>query len=664
MNTSIMQDFRPTTTSNSRASRACDRCYIQRKKCDGNKPCLRCRGQASCEYLRPVSKRVKNSHKTCIQQPTRGQVQAQARCLWSKSTLVNTAAPSVWDEINHDGDRELLPPFSNHTLSTSPQTSFLIVPNILTPGRDESPSQCLDVACNETGHWDLPTTHTLQRPVSCASIEASDEYPVLQPLYNHIRGVISIHQARCLLEQYFESRFQSSAHPNCSLLDVFLLRKQDFLTKSFPRICKPVLLASMLWTVAEAGMSHILPRQCGDLHKMRRGLESITLGLLPTTRQGDSHLGERSKDPHSGDWTHPPNIDIDDVIAYIHVATIVSTNQGKDACLFWWHAAFKSARQIGLHQECDGSQRGTVTIYPPSPDELQVKVQPLSELEGPPDSGSRAEMLSETRRRTWWLLYIHDRYLSLRFRRRHEISDSECEGRLLPLADLLWRSDSDKRFQQRLRFPSLQCTGDGIFSWLLPLLTIVGTILDYKDTSSHHILGTSPLWTTAMQAKMTTMLNTYSRSVVEFEQEPRDHGGDSFHITTIGAYARFFIQTARVLLAGGELVREALQPSVSLTSGKRLYEATNRAIMTTNNISSILEIDPDLSFIPYFSGIHLIQTGMPLLSSTDRLQTQSGSVILEACDVVVKALEVYYVTTSVSFYVRLPLILLSLSLPC
>jgi hypothetical protein len=538
------------------------------------------------------------------------------------------------------------------------------VPNILTPGRDESPGQCLDVAWNETGHWNLPTTDTLQRSVSCASIEASDEYPVLQPLYNHIGGVISIHQARCLLEQYFESRFQSSTHPNCSLLDVFLLRKQDFLTKTFPRICKPVLLASMLWTAAEAGMSHILPRQCGDLHKMRRGLESITLGLLLTTRQGDSHLGEGSKDPQSGDWTHPPELDIDDVIAYIHVATIVSIKQGKDACLFWWHAAFKSARQIGLHQECDGFRQGIMTIYPLSPDELQVKVQPLSELEGSPNSGSRAEMLSETRRRTWWLLYIHDRYLSLRFRRRHEILDSECEGRLLPLDDLLWRSDSCGRSQQRLRFPSLECTGDGIFGWLLPLLTIVGTILDYKDTSSHHILGKSPLWTTAMQAKITTMLNTYSRSVVEFEQEPQDHGGDSFHITTIGAYARFFVQTARVLLAGGELVREAPQSPVSLTSGKRLYEATNRAIMTTNNISSILEIDPDLSFIPYFFGIYLIQTGMPLLCSVDRLQAQSGSAILEACEVVVKALEVYYVTSSVSFYVCLPFIVQFTGLSC
>jgi hypothetical protein len=62
-----------------------------------------------------------------------------------------------------------------------------------------------------------------------------------------------------------------------------------------------------------------------------------------------------------------------------------------------------------------------------------------------------------------------------------------------------------------------------------------------------------------------------------------------------------------------------------------------------------LHFDPDVSFMPYFFGIQLLQGSFILLLFVDRLQNDAGERILNACEVVIRATESCVVTLNTEY---------------
>jgi hypothetical protein len=69
-------------------------------------------------------------------------------------------------------------------------------------------------------------------------------------------------------------------------------------------------------------------------------------------------------------------------------------------------------------------------------------------------------------------------------------------------------------------------------------------------------------------------------------------------------------------------------------------------------VKGILECDPDISFMPYFFGIQLLHGSLLLLLVAYRLQADSGTAILSACEAVIRATEACFVTLPTDYQVR------------
>lgn len=80
------------------------------------------------------------------------------------------------------------------------------------------------------------------------------------------------------------------------------------------------------------------------------------------------------------------------------------------------------------------------------------------------------------------------------------------------------------------------------------------------------------------------------------------------------------------------------------TSSPSFKDSMSHTISASEAVKSILTHDPDISFMPYFFGIQLLHGSLLLLLVAYRLQADSGAVILDACESVVRATEACFVT--------------------
>ncbi|GAB7351921.1 hypothetical protein MBLNU459_g2461t1 [Dothideomycetes sp. NU459] len=524
------------------------------------------------------------------------------------------------------------------------------------------------------------------------------KYPVLKPLLPYVASFLSEAHASSLLELYFSSPFNTYMHPIPRHVHAFVFRKISVLSKENPRMCSPALLASMLWAAAETGGPDTLAwshsKRINICRRLRiatiqllRPLVHVDLGCTPPGGESSEAFFSHRKFSESQleQFSTGSSLNsgtLDDVITYIHIAAITSASEEKAMSMRWWHAAFALARELRLNRE-PLSKRTNSTIPGVSPtannqsmiefesdpwfglnsfnfdNGLAQFMEPgLDAPDGPrPGEQSRPEYDQETleeRRRTWWILYIQDRHLALCYNRQNALLDAECEDLLLPLDESSWQSGTflydPAILRQRPSFPSFECTGHNIYGWFLPLMTIVGTILDYNHVKNHHTLGklyAETQQTQMIEAQILTHLDIYSQSLVQFEQVytpsnssidyQADH--DAHHTKTVVAYARHVIEVSRVLLAGK-------WDPVSLFDDRDLFMATPsftttiaNAISGADHVSRILDVDPDLSFVPYFLGIQLLQGSLPLLLIVDRLQTETDPKIINACEVIIRATE-------------------------
>ncbi|RYP30200.1 hypothetical protein DL767_006347 [Monosporascus sp. MG133] len=547
-------------------------------------------------------------------------------------------------------------------------------------------------------------------------------YPVLNPLIPHLGNIIPASLACDLIDLYFASSSSAHAHPMSPYVLGFVFRKRSFLHPSKPRPCQPALLASILWVAAQTSDAAFLTGIPSARGKICQKLLELTVNLLKPlihTPSGDvsptnspvvdgvalgglgvAMPGSLPPETFAGNITGESGAfgaagTLDDVITYIHLATVVSASEYKGASLRWWNAAWSLARELKLGRELP-------TAAPPNGiSEADADINVEDELGNKVNPGMVTEEEREERRRIWWLAYIVDRHLALCYNRPLFLLDIECEGLYQPMDDTDWQngnyeayatdpalSEQGEPSHKRIRGPHFECSGHSIFGYFLPLMTILGEIVDLHHARNHPRFGvgfrSAREWDD-QQAEIVRHLETYEQSLKAFEQKhfhanpddendqsatlemPSELGnmgspsGRSVHTSSsrmtesdiqtriVMTYGTHVMHVLHILLTGKWDPINLLDDNDLWISSQGFITATSHAVSAAEAINSILEYDPGLEFMPFFFGIYLLQGSFLLLLIADKLQLEASASVARACETIIRAHEACVVTLNTEY---------------
>lgn len=524
-------------------------------------------------------------------------------------------------------------------------------------------------------------------------------YPVLRPLLPHIESIMPQALACDLLEQYFTSTTSAYLRPSNPYILGYIFRKKSILHPTDPRPCTSALLASMLWIAAQTSDAAFLTTQLDARGRICQRLLELTISMLKplihsnpaTMNPTPSYHQIPATDAGLGGLVVPTEhtahgtarAQVDNVATYIHLATVVSASERKAASLRWWNAAWSLAREIRLGRELppnssekDGEDGQANNEQPPPTKDMR---------KGSADErsvfGCASEEEREERRRTWWLLYMQDRHLALCYNRPMFFLNKECEELLQPLDDDIYQAGRFDRVDHSHRRHGLniECTSHSIFGYFLPLMVILGEILDLNHTRNRPRFG--PLASRARNwdiqtDEITQQLEMYGRSLRDFEAagghapESGTHnevvtpsvvsaGSDSqtasevsLQTRTTTAYGNHIMHVLHILLTGKWDPIALLDDNDLWISSQSFVIATGHAVSAAEAVGDVIEHDPDLSFMPFFFGIYLLQGSFLLLLFADKLQGDVSPDVVKACETIVRAHEACVATLDTQYQVR------------
>lgn len=245
------------------------------------------------------------------------------------------------------------------------------------------------------------------------------------------------------------------------------------------------------------------------------------------------------------------------------------------------------------------------------------------------------------------------RHLALCYNRSVALLDAECEDLLLPMEEAHWQSGNflmeNAANVQRPSFPNFECTGHNFFGFFLPLMTIAGEILDLNHIKQNPLFGKffqDPMQTRKIEGEIIKQLNRFETSLRYFEQAntqgyamEQDADQATHHTKTVVAYATHVTQVLHILLVGKWDPSTLFDDADYILSSPAYSSTMAHALSAASAVEQILDLDPDLSFMPYFLGIQLLQGSFPLLLILDRLSTKADRKIVDACEIIVRATE-------------------------
>nr|AAV31053.1 putative transcription activator [Penicillium canescens] len=545
---------------------------------------------------------------------------------------------------------------------------------------------------------------------SMAPFASTLRYPVLQPVLPHIASIIPQSLACDLLDVYFTSSSSSHMSPLSPYVVGFVFRKQSFLHPTKPRVCSPGLLASMLWVAAQTSEAAFLTSPPSARGRVCQKLLELTIGLLRPLIHGPA-TGEASPNYAANMVINGVALGgfgvsmdqlgaqssatgaVDDVATYVHLATVVSASEYKAASMRWWTAAWSLARELKLGRELPpNTNRQDGELEGESEMDLNGNKRQTTSLlnsmgHGPGSSSiNLSEEEREERRRIWWLLYVMDRHLALCYNRPLTLLDKECEGLLQPMNDDLWQAGDFSAASYRRAGPAFECTSHSTFGYFLPLMSILGEIVDLQHARNHPRFGlhfrNSGEWE-SQAMEITRQLDVYAQSLKEFEARYTSSlalGGDNdtamegahinhvspsgrsnsstvgshvsesiVHTRMVVAYGTHIMHVLHILLAGKWDPINLLDDNDLWISSDSFITAMGHAVSAAEAASDILEYDPDLSFMPFFFGIYLLQGSFLLLLTADKLQGDASPSVVRACETIVRAHEACVVTLNTEY---------------
>lgn len=377
---------------------ACDSCHTRRVRCDRAFPCSRClRSEVRCEFTRELRKRgrIARSKQSGEHVATR-----TSNGLAVESTNEETAASPVQEKNHSPTSRAHHPsPATNDVTVASaesvdgrcgagPQANatedWLSATHQSTDsygclggsGWGDGPiPRILDISnsANFAG-YSAPTPPAskaapiIQTPGSSSTTKLL-KYPVLEPLMPFLEPSLPRRLVFDLLELYFTSAFSTHMHPVCHHIHCYVLRKTSFLTCQAPRPSSPALMASMLWVAALDDRAFALSISPPQRKKICQFLCALTIELLQplihVSFKGQENSASRDV-PYAavGPEHHPftgtgddrglvgPAGSLDDVITYIHVASIISASEQKAASMRWFVSSRFHRRSVCMLTDC------------------------------------------------------------------------------------------------------------------------------------------------------------------------------------------------------------------------------------------------------------------------------------------------------------------------
>lgn len=486
-------------------------------------------------------------------------------------------------------------------------------------------------------------------------------YPVLHPLLKYISKFMDSDLACDLLDYYFidttNSNFLVKPHSPYVLSHIF--RKQTFLDPQYPRPTSPALLCAILYCALKTIDIADLQLTTNAKAKISKGLWETCLHLLgpfapeAVRNGGETHF--RMSDEIASEQLYEnegsveqdiSKCDLDTFISILHIGTVVAAGHFKGDSPVWWQQSLDLALKLGLN----------VCSDPPA------SSLPLRDRR----SLRMAKEMKEERCRAWWLLYLIDRHIALSLNRQLLIDQAAGDGLQLPLEDSVWQGSgfafiSDS---QRLYAPSYQMTGIGLFGYFLPLMRIMGDIINYHHSQyDNH----QP----ELKVHLANVLAVYEQSAYDLFElldrsvQPIDmvrsilyddsNIGTDPHLMPriVFYYSIHLVHVLYILLYGKWDPIVMLEEPGPWLNSPDFIVCAQHAVAAAKTVSQILALDPELNFIPYLWGIYLLQGSFMLLVFAESMKfgERASPQTIADCETIVHAHEVCVATLSTEYQV-------------
>ena len=517
-------------------------------------------------------------------------------------------------------------------------------------------------------------------------------YKCLETILPLLQGIVNVGESCELLEFYFAQPGSSLFRSGSPYVLTQVLRKRSLLDPISPRRTSPALLCTILWVSAQTADIPLLLLP-GERTKVCESLRKLSMRLI---QKRDTDHRERLPDGRlvddSSNSASPQKMDlrsimtpddelpqqtIDDVLTFILVCIVLSGSDFKRDCQMWWNKALRLMYAMGLNRKdmrCDSSPAACIT---PSCTCREAFAQ---------NESLRSLETHEESRRVFWLLFCLDRHLALSYNSTLCIGDDECEV-FIPLPEDVWNSLENAPVElltHRTHGPPTIVTGTGLFEWFLPLMTILGDVIQIHHRRLHPRFGT--LNDTDAVTLIEASLQTCAQSIRDVERRFETEGLDGtipaseflspssgyqetpysqpFEDTMshkprgraqaqlVTAYGTFILQVLHVLLHGKWDAVSMLENDDGWITSVQFMKCASHAIAASEAVSQILRCDPELTFTPYLFGIYLLHGSFILLLFADRMpQLGPNESVERACETIIRAHEVCVVTLSTEFQV-------------
>jgi len=224
------------------------------------------------------------------------------------------------------------------------------------------------------------------------------------------------------------------------------------------------------------------------------------------------------------------------------------------------------------------------------------------------------------------------------------------------MEDEKWQSlsamDTDVRnhiahHEHRHRGPPNLFTGCGIFDVLLPLMCILGQIIDLHHLSHHPRVEreSSSAVTQAFVYTIIQQLRDLEPSIAAIEKTDLSaaagEDGRLFvlrHRRILSRYARFLYHLFHAL-AGTEWDKPNLIENDVYMHSSHFNVALEHTIASANILEEVMTLDPDLAFKPVFFGIFTFHAAAFPFASAARYKQATTPQVLAACETYVRVYE-------------------------
>jgi hypothetical protein len=316
-------------------------------------------------------------------------------------------------------------------------------------------------------------------------------YKCLERLLPLLKGIVSANVAYELLEFYFAQPGRSLFKSASPYVLTHVIRKRSLLHPLHPRKTTSALLCVMLWVSSQTADVPFLLLP-GQRTNVSEALKRLALRLI---QQRDRDHWERlpwGSLIAQADYLHqektaialqaslsslsdcPPQA-IDDVLAYILLCIVISGSDFKNDCQMWWNKAVRLSQVLQLNM-----------LDRPCPDTGGTCEIPCT-CDSSMSSTLESHEQREEGRRVYWLLFCLDRHLALSNNSTLCIGDDECQV-FIPLPEESWKN-MESAIIARTYGPPTLVSGTGFFEWFLPLMTLLGDVVQVHHRRLHPRLG-------------------------------------------------------------------------------------------------------------------------------------------------------------------------------